>query len=172
MFNHIAMTIIRNEINKKYGQQYLNEDLKSNILIFIMYNCGDIVQNFKYDLKLMERMIWLRARKYAQITFITEYKKDTQYIQLDEAKTKNIEKIDNTIDDIEIKTENNITEEKIIELFKNYLSQGYSKEIIMGKISNAFNIEKTEMLDMIKTYLLEKGKVKQNKDGDYEIGEE
>lgn len=73
-------------IIRKYDDNYLKEDMKSNILVYILENCGDLIENFKYDTKIMERMIWLKARKYAQVTFFNEYKKDMKEITLDESK--------------------------------------------------------------------------------------
>ena len=51
MFNHIAMTIIRNEINKKYGKQYLNEDLKSNIKKDTVIEAHSIRTDFENDIR-------------------------------------------------------------------------------------------------------------------------
>lgn len=66
---------------------------------------------------------------------------------------------------------NNIDDEQLTEIFKEYLAQGYSKEEILKKLSNSLNVDEVEILDRIKKNLLEKGQVKQNNAGNYEIGD-
>ena len=51
------------------------------------------------------------------------------------------------------------------------MEQGYSKKIILKKLTTKLNCEEKEILERIKKYLIEQKQVKQNNDGDYEIGE-
>ncbi len=170
ILEHILGTTI-NQIQRRYGDYHLEEELKSSMLVYIAYNCGDLIYNFQYDEKVMERMIWTRARKYAQITYIQEYKKESKQVELLDNKIASdisAEQMQRIIETEEINTE----EEKLIALFKNYLQQGYDKETIIENVSKIFHIEKTDMLDMMKKYLLEHGKVVKNERGEYEIGEQ
>ena len=170
ILNHILGTVV-NQIQKRYGDYHIEEDLKSSMLFYIAYNCGDLIYNFQYDKKLMERMIWTRTRKYAQITYIQEYKKGIKQVELQEnriASDISADQMQNIMEADELDTE----EERLISLFKNYLQQGYDKETIIENVSKIFHIEKTDMLEMMKKYLLEHGKVVQNRRGEYEIGEQ
>ena len=170
ILEHILGTIV-NQIQRRYGDYHLEEDLKSSMLVYIAYNCGDLINNFQYDEKVMERMIWTRARKYAQITYIQEYKKERKQVELLDnriASDISAEQMQSIIDVDEICTE----EERLISIFKNYLQQGYDKETIIENVSKTFHIEKTDMLEMMKKYLLEHGKVVKNKRGEYEVGEQ
>lgn len=88
MLQRVINTVV-GEINKRYSEKYLEEDLKSDIMLYIISDCIDIIKNFSYNTKIMERMLWIRSRKYAQIVFIHEYKKDIKKIGLNEGKTKN-----------------------------------------------------------------------------------
>lgn len=169
MIKRIISTVI-NAINQQYAQYYLEQDMKSEMSIFIMCSCGDLVDNFQYDAKLMERMIWLRTREFCKIKCLEQYEKDL----------RNTEFIDNriqgsTTDKYEIndtkKTDYKTEVEEITELFKSYLVQGYDKNSILEILSNLFNIDKDSILKLIRDYLLETKRVVQNKKGDYEIGE-
>ena len=169
MLENIVGTVI-NGINKKYGAYYLEEDIKSDMLIYMINNCGDIILNFEHDLELMERMLWVRVRKYGQIKYLEEIKKDIKKAELIEEKMES--KTNFVIDykDLDI-MEDKIDEEYLTEILKIYLDQGYDKETIIEKISKKFSIQKEDILDKVKGYLLEQGKVVQNKKGEYEIGD-
>ena len=172
IFFRVARTV-STMIKKNYSEKY-NKDLTSNILVYILENCKDLVENFKYDIKLMERMIWLRARQYAKIIYFTEKKEIIKLESFNDNKKYKINKndyieINNT--ELEKMERNNIDDEQLTEIFKEYLAQGYSKEEILKKLSNSLNVDKVEILDRIKKNLLEKGQVKQNNAGNYEIGD-
>ena len=172
IFFRVARTV-STMIKKNYSEKY-NKDLTSNILVYILENCKDLVENFKYDIKLMERMIWLRARQYAKIIYFTEKKEIIKLESFNDNKKYKINKndyieINNT--ELEKMERNNIDDEQLTEIFKEYLAQGYSKDEILKKLSNSLNVDEVEILDRIKKNLLEKGQVKQNNAGNYEIGD-
>lgn len=164
-YNEIFLRISRTiatKIKKDNSEKFYNEDLQSNILLFVLENCKDLIKNFEYDVKLMERMIWLRARQYARITYISEQKENKKIIPYkDEIYNIEIKKIE----------DENIDDEQLVNILKTYLEQGYSKKIILKKLTTKLNCEETEILERIKKYLIEQKQVKQNNDGDYEIGE-
>lgn len=177
MFLRIAKSTAIN-VKNKYTKQKYEEDLQYKTLLYILENCQDLISNFKYDEKLMEKMIWFRARQYAKNIYIMEEKENKRVSMLykDEVAVKSKgEIINNKIDDdieLERLEELEYTEdEQLVDIFKNYLVQGYSKEEILKKLSIILNIDKIEILDRMKNCLLEKGQVKQNDEGDYEIGE-
>lgn len=173
IFSRISRTIAT-KIKKNYAEKFYNEDLQSSILLYILENCKDLVKNFEYDEKIMERMIWLRARQYAKITYLTEQGENEKVISFnDEIGTKSTTN-NSDIDDIELKKIDrieNLNDEQLIDIFKNYLIQGYSKESILKNLSATLNIEEIEIMERMKKCLLENGQVKQDEDGDYEIGE-
>ena len=174
-FSRISRTIAT-KIKKNYAEKFYNEDLQSDILLFILENCKDLVKNFEYDTKLMERMIWLRARQYARITYLLEKKENEKVISFNDEILNNKNTNNSEINDIELEKiekieKDNINDEQLVDILKKYLVQGYSKEEIFKSLSNILNTEKTEILDRMKKYLLENGQVKQNDDGEYEIGE-
>lgn len=176
IFSRISRTVAT-KIKKNYSEKFYNEDLQSNILLFILQNCRDLIKNFKYDAKLMEKMIWLRARQYAKVIYLLEQKENMKMVSFNDQiknnnKSNNIEINDVEIKNIEIIENDNLSDEQLVNIFKNYLVQGYSKEVILKNLSTTLNIEKTEIVNIIKRYLLENGQVKQNDNGDYEIGEE
>lgn len=173
IFFRVARTV-STMIKKNYSEKY-NKDLTSNILVYILENCKDLVENFKYDIKLMERMIWLRARQYAKIIYFTEKKEIIKLESFNDNKKYKINKndyieINNT--ELEKMERNNIDDEQLTEIFKEYLAQGYSKDEILKKLTNSLNVDEVEILDRIKKNLLEKGQVKQNNAGNYEIGDD
>lgn len=126
----------------------------------------------------MEKMIWFRARQYAKNIYKMEEKGSKRMVKLykDEVAVKRKGKIINNKidDDIELEKLEEMEytdDEQLVDIFKNYLVQGYSKEEILKKLSIILNIDEVEILDRMKNCLLEKGQVKQNDEGDYEIGE-
>lgn len=56
--------------------------------------------------------------------------------------------------------ENNIEEEKLIGIFKNFLANGYNAKETIENVSRIFRIDKREMLEIMKSYLIKNGKVK------------
>lgn len=169
IFDRIVRSVI-NVINQYYRNYYLEDDLKSDMLIFIVYNCGDLIRNFQYDLKVMERMIWTRTRCYAQIRHMQKYKEDISKVKLEENRTAGELYLHYNYDDIELDSDDT-QEEKLINVFKYFLEQGDDRQTIIENVSRIFNIEKTEILKMIEKYLLDQGRVVQNKNGEYEIAE-
>ena len=169
MFNRIIGTAI-NDINSRYGDYHLEPDFKSNMLIFIVYNCGDLIKNFQTDLKLMERMLWLRVRKYAKIIYICEYKKDIKMLKLPQNIPVNERFFDDSFfENVDLDNLQVVKEAELIKIFKNYLIQGYDKDVIIDKMAIMFNMKKTELLEKIKNYLLETKEVVIREDGSYEI---
>ena len=170
MFIKIAQTATIN-VKKDYNEKNYEEDIQYNTLLYILENCSDLVKNFKYDLKLMEKMIWFRARQYAKIQYILELQNNSKKTSYNDATTSSKNITNNSrASNIEIE-KNDIDDEQLIDIFKEYLTQGYSKEIILKKLSKILNIKSTEIIERMKKCLIEKGQVKQNDDGAYEIGE-
>lgn len=171
IIERILRTIIRS-LQSKYPKYYIEDDFKSETLEYIIYNCNDLVQNFKYDPKLMERAIWMRANKYTKARVYKKYKEDKNLKSLNEGITKSEEKGFDTVEEsIDVVNLNIEDKDDLIELFMYYLGQGYTREEILNDVSKSFIIEKSEILEMMKEYLLEKGKVVQNKKGEYQLGD-
>lgn len=150
-------------------QIYYNEDLVESVLLFILENCRDLVGNFSYDLKLMEQMIWLRARQYARYTSFVEMKKNNAILPFNDEILSSIKQDDN-ISDKEI-VDCSMKEENVIHILQYGLDQGYNKQEILEVLSKTFNIKETEIIDKIKEYLLKNGNVKHTENDEYEIGE-
>lgn len=169
MYVNIVNTVV-NQINRQYGQYYLEEDMKSEMMLFIVYSCGDLVQNFKYDPKLMERMIWTRARQFCKIKTMEYFNKDFKKTQLIDNMNYTKDNSDNDYEYIDIKNSKN-KEELLVELFKSLLVRGFDENSIIEKLSKDFGLQKEEVLTHVKNYLLEKGMVVENEKGEFEIGE-
>lgn len=146
-----------------------NEDLADSVLLFILENCRDLVGNFSYDLKLMEQMIWLRARQYARCTYFTEMQNNNKILQFNDEILSIIEQEDNISD--KVIEDYYMKQQDIINILTYGLEQGYNKQEILKYLSKTLNIKETEIIDKIKEYLLESGNVKHTENDEYEIGE-
>lgn len=174
MFLRIAQSTAI-DVKNKYSERKYEEDLQYKTLLYILENCQDLISNFMYDENLMEKMIWFRARQYARNIYNKEEKENKKIgsVYKDEIFVNSKLKIksNETYKNIELEKIGDLDDEQLTEIFKEYLAQGYSKEEILKKLSNSLNVDEVEILDRIKKNLLEKGQVKQNNAGNYEIGD-
>ena len=188
----IAFKITR-ALVKKYNYQYMQDELIDSGIEYIIMNCGDIEENLKYDMDKLKGLIYTRTRKRLNGLIVKEYnenlkqtstdkdfeksyerKKRIQFLERYRVKTKKLENevVDKIMDEQENESETTMNDiEKIINLFKKFLLEGYDEEIAIDYLSNMFKMDKNEMLDKIKKHLLETGKVVENKKGEYQIGE-
>ncbi len=169
MYVNIVNTVV-NQINRQYGQYYLEEDMKSEMMLFIVYSCGDLVQNFKYDPKLMEKMIWTRTKQFGKIKTMEYFNKDFKKTQLIDNMNYTKDNSDNGYEYIDIENSKN-KEELLVELFKSLLVRGFDEKSIFEKLSKEFEMEREEILILVKEYLLNTGRVVENQKGEFEIGE-
>ena len=71
----------------------------------------------------------------------------------------------------EEKTKRISNEERCIEILKKNIEFGLSREEAISKTGEKLGIEPSQMLQILKEYMIKKKKVRETKDGEYVLGE-
>lgn len=183
---HIAEMVSRYICNHyKSNQTKLEkEDISQDASLYIITQCGDLEKNFEGD--SLTRMIYLRTRmnmlKQISMNCKVRTYSTTKYFQ--KAKDRNFKGNNKDVDldlaDANSNTEQqalqNISDEKftyssILQYLSYLLEQGCGRDDALNKTSQHFGIDKLTMLKAMKQELLDRGKVKKRKNGDFVLGD-
>lgn len=169
----------------RYGisQNSEDEDLIQDSIIWIVQNAGEIEKNFIDYPSIMERKIFNTIRKGITIKVLVSYETRIKTVSFNKKLKlgKGVEKElesriaspydlesdvienmdDNNMEDIieDIESEEELAA-KCIQEMKSQIEVGLSKQIILSNIEEMFGLSKEELLELMQSYLVEKGTVK------------
>ena len=192
-----AQCILRNAekfskmYSNRYNCKYLQMDLASDSIMYILQNCGDIEKNLGDNIEISKKIIILRIRIYIKYNCINQLKprKEKSFYGVVRDPKNNMNEIN--VFDRGIKDESQDIESKVMEkmldqqdiskeesiggkyaklLMKN-INKGLTLDQALRKMENDMGLSQEDILKELRKYMIETKKVKETEKGEFILGE-
>lgn len=184
-----AEAISRNNCNR-YGCRYLQSDIASDSIVYILQKCGDIGKNFSDDDKKARKFIRLRIKTYIKYKYISQIGKPKEYSFHREFSYKGNQNASNVfnkgIKDDSVNLEDEV-EEKVLSGEKQKEKENIGEEcaeLLMLNIKKGLplgealettgylvNLSKEELLENLRDYMIKTKKARGNDKKGFVLGE-
>ena len=183
----------RSEINcNKYGCRYLQADIASDSIMYILQKCGEIEKNFENNENTSKELIRLKIRTYIKYMCMKQLKKprERSFVRRyqnhkgDEKDTNVFDRgikdgSQNIEDEVERKVLSEAKEIKksedigqtYAEILMQNINEGLTVEEALQEMGKQMDINQEEILKELRTYMIKTKQVRQTKDGGFILGE-
>lgn len=183
----------RSKINcNKYACRYLQPDIASDSVMYILQKCGEIEKNFENNESISKELIRLKIRTYIKYRCMQQLKKPREKsfvkrYQNHKGDEKDINVFDRGIKDdsqnIEDEVERKVLSETkeikksedigqtYAEILMQNINQGLTVQEALEKMENQLDMNQEEILKELRTYMIKTKQVRQTKDGGFILGE-